>query len=216
MIPAVRGTLLSLLLSIPCAAGPLAVVLRVDGAVSVATDTGSRTPRAGDLLLSKWRVATGPDGRIRMRLLADRTVVDLKPSSILELDLLRRADRTLRSAFLLSGEAGISLGDESSDFRARTQTSELSGRLAQFEVSTGPDGSTRIDVSDGTISVCNPGTGDHATAPAGTTTESDWYGISDPVQTAPATDSAFSVEIRMTDPASGESSRLRYGLDRAR
>ena len=206
--------------------GPLAVVIRTEGKVVMTTDKGDRTPKAGDLILSKWKLTTGLDGQIRLRMLADKTIVDLKPSSQLSLDVLERADRTIRRAFLISGDASFSLSGTSSDFRAETQTSVASGKLAQFGVSTGLDGTTRFAVADGNLSVCNPGTGEHANVWQGSTATSTWDGISDVVTdsvsrdtkssaSAPI-DSTFGLEVRMIDPSSGAASSLRYGLEKGR
>lgn len=206
-------------------AGPLAVVIRTEGKVTLTTEKGDREPKAGDLILSNWKVSTGRDGQIRLRMLADRTVVDLKPASRLSLDVLERADRSIRRAFLLSGDASFSLSDAASDFRAETQTSVASGKMTQFVVSTSLDGSTRFTVADGNLSVCNPATGDHANVWQGSSTTSTWDGISDvaPAPAAAATspsaaavESSFGLEVRMNDPSSGASSSLRYSLEKER
>lgn len=216
----------SLLVASLAWAGPLAVVLRTEGKVAMTTDKGDRAPKAGDLVLSSWKISTGQDGQIRLRMLADKTVVDLKPASQLSLDVLQRADRSLRRAFLVWGDASFSLSESSSDFRAETQTSVASGKLVQFTVSTGLDGTTRFSVADGNLSVCNPSTGDHANVWQGSGTTSSWDGISDVVPTTPAVagvpvagavvDSSFGLDVRMVDPSSGASSSLRYGLEKGR
>jgi len=217
---------LALLLAGLAWSGPLAVVMRTQGKVTMTTDKGDRTPKAGDLILSNWKIATGRDGQIRFRMLADKTVVDLKPASQLSLDVLERADRNIRRAFLLSGDASFSLTDAASDFRAETQTSVASGKLAQFSVSTGLDGTTRLAVDDGNLSVCNPGTGEHANVWQGSSTTSTWDGISGVVPTtgstvtvwesATAVDSSFGLDVRMNDPSSGATSSLHYSLEKGR
>ena len=211
--------LLACLVAAVRAGGPLAVVLSSEGAVKMTTPKGERSPKAGDLVLSNGRIATGSDGHLRLRLLADRSVVDLLPGSSLSLDVLERSDRTLRRAFLLSGGATYSLSQGAEDFRAETRTSVASGSLAQFSVLTGIDGRTEISVTDGTLAICNPETGDHTTAGAGATVASGWDGLGEPrASGTPVSegDSTFAVEIRLVDPASGGSSRLRYGLSQKR
>lgn len=214
----IRPLVLVVCLAWAAIAGPLAVVVRTEGSVTLTTAKGEKSPKAGDLVLSSWKIATGRDGRVRLRLLADKTLVDLKPSSAMELEVLERADRTLRRALLLSGDAACTLSADAGDFRAETRTAIASGSLAQFDISTGLEGGTKIQVADGTVSICDPSTGDHVVAGAGTTTTSSWDGLAQPVASSPVGavasqgDSTFSVEVRLVDPASGSSSRLLYGL----
>lgn len=203
------------------AAGPLAVVIRTEGVVEMGSPNRMKTAKIGELVRSEWIVRTGVDGRARLRLLADQTLIDLAGGSTLELRSILRHDRALRRAYLVAGEATIQAGDQSDDLRVETQTTVSSTVGGQFGMSVKPDGQTTVRSTDGVVKVCIPETGDHERLPAGMTLTSTWDGIiSTPTLLPPVTvvapvdtvrkDSLMELRVRLEDPATGKSSVLRY------
>lgn len=192
-------------------AAPLAVVLKTSGTVEMGTGGNFKTVRSGDLVLSEWLVRTGADGRARIRLLADKTLIDLAPSSALAIDRLNRQDKTIRRTFLQSGEARFSVPqDSTSDLRIETPTTIATVRGGEFGMTLRPDGTTSVSVQDGTVKVCNPITGEHSTLPQGTTQSSSYDGILGLPATVASSDSTVTLDVRMIDRATGRPTTIHY------
>ncbi len=205
------------------AATPLAVVVRTEGVVEMGLQKNLKPAKVGELVLSEWVVKTAAGSKARLRMLADQAVIDLAGGTLLELRVIQRHDRILRRAYLLSGEATVIAGEQSSDLRIETQTTINSTSGGQFGVSLRPDGATTVQSSQGAVKVCNPQTGEHQKLLSGMAITSGWEEILPAATILPPRipaiaidtvrrDSLVGIEVRLDDPLTGKSSLLRYKL----
>lgn len=204
---------------------PLAIVVRVKGHAEVGTGKAMKPTRSGDVLARHWRIKTQADGRVLLRFLADNALVDIKPSSLVELDL---RENQIGSAALdltvLGGEASFQFPAGSGD-RASTATTVTTVKSSsQFGMSTATNGSTRVDVLTGTVQVCNQMTGEHVLVAPGQSQVSGYEGFEelrlvDPDSSlarmdvkAPTVDTIASASIELAvpfaDPVTGKASTL--------
>ncbi|MBK9578150.1 MAG: hypothetical protein IPK50_09700 [Fibrobacterota bacterium] len=202
-------------------ATPLAVVLRTEGSVEMGLARNLKPAKVGELVRSEWVVKTAPGAKARLRMLADQATIDLAGGTALELRVIQRHDRILRRAYLLSGEATIEAGDQSSDLRIETQTTITNTTGGLFGVTMKPDGETTVHSKDGAAKVCNPETGEHERLTAGMMVTSTWDGIlSSPKLLPPVSvvapidsarkDSLVMLNVRLSDPVTGKTSMLQY------
>lgn len=202
-------------------ATPLAVVIRTEGSVEMGLSRNVKPAKVGELVRSEWVVKTAPGAKARLRMLADQAIIDLSGGTALELRVIQRHDRILRRAYLLSGEATIEAGDQSSDLRIETQTTITSTPGGQFGVAMQPDGETTVRSNDGVAKVCNAETGEHERLSAGMSVTSTWDGILTSPKLAPPVlvvapidsvrkDSLVQLNVRLNDPVTGKTSVLRY------
>ncbi len=211
---------------------PLAVVVRVKGHVSIGLEKALKPARSGDVLSRRWRVKTEPDGRLLLRFLADKTLVEVRPSSTAELEIREDGQgKTRQNLSLLSGEASFQVPSGAGG-RATTETTVSTAKSAtEFGMTMASDGTTRVDVVSGVVQVCNQMTGEHALVGAGQSQVSGYEGLEETVSTvsdpgrgpldvspnqadsaAPVTELA----VPFVDPTTGKTTTLVIGVKRNR
>lgn len=212
---------------------PLAVVVRVNGQAQAGLEKSMKPIKSGDVLSRFWRVKTEADGRVLLRFLADKALVDLKPSSMVELDLRENlAGKTVQNLSVLAGEIAFQAPAGSGDRISTPTTVTTVKSSTQFGMTTELDGTTTVDVALGTIQVCNQMTGEHVLVGSGQSQVSGYGGFEE-IRTiatgsspgrldgsAPASDSLAStrteLEVPFTDPVTGKTSTLVIGVKRER
>lgn len=160
--------LLSSLLAVPVLAGPLAVVVRTKGEVRLEQGKSSAAARSGDVLQEGAKLSTGDDGRVLLRFLADQSIAEIKPGSVVQLNRRVREDGTLlRRVFVQAGDAafGVTPG-KGRDLRFESATTVASVRGTQFSMQV-QGRKTRLGVAEGVVRVCHASTGNTVHVPAG-------------------------------------------------
>lgn len=160
--------LLSAILAVPALAGPLAVVVRTKGEVWLDQGRLHAAAKSGDLLQEGARLSTGNDGRVLLRFLADRSIAELKPGSVVQFHRRVREDGTLlRRVFVHAGDAafGVTPG-KGRDLRFESATTVASVRGTQFSMAV-EGRTTRLGVAEGTVRVCHASTGSTVHVPSG-------------------------------------------------
>jgi hypothetical protein len=154
-------------MSLPAFAGPLAVIVRTKGEVW----QGKGKPvvvRSGDVLQEGAQITTGADGRALIRFVADQSIAEIKPGSVVLLNKRVREDGTvLRRVFLQAGDAafGVTPG-KGRDLRFESATTVASVRGTQFRMKV-ESGKTRLGVSEGVVRVCHASLGNTVHVSAG-------------------------------------------------
>lgn len=151
---------LSAILSVSAVADPMAVVVRTKGSVQVGPEGKAVAAKSGDILQTGWQLSTGGDGRALIRFLADQSIAEIKPGSVIELSKrVREDDVTLRRVFIRAGEAafGITPG-KGKDLRFESATTVASVRGTQFKMKVDGD-TTRLGVNEGVVRVCHSSIG---------------------------------------------------------
>jgi hypothetical protein len=151
---------LGAILSVSAVADPMAVVVRTKGAVQIGPEGKTAPAKSGDILQTGWQLSTGTDGRVLIRFLADQSIAEIKPGSVIELSKrVREDDVTLRRVFIRAGEAafGITPG-KGKDLRFESATTVASVRGTQFKMKVDRD-TTRLGVSEGVVRVCHSSIG---------------------------------------------------------
>ncbi|MEN9353634.1 MAG: FecR protein [Fibrobacterota bacterium] len=162
-------TLLCLLgLAIPALSEPLAVIVRTKGEVWLGQGKTPATARSGDVIQEGAQISTGADGRALIRFMADQSIAEIKPGSVVLLNKRVREDGTvLRRVFLQAGDAafGITPG-KGRDLRFESATTVASVRGTQFGMKV-EGGKTRLGVSEGVVRVCHTSLGSTVHVSAG-------------------------------------------------
>lgn len=212
---------------------PLAVVVRVQGQAQAGLEKAMKPIKSGDVLSRFWRVKTEADGRVLLRFLADKALVDLEPSSLVELDTRENASgKTVQNLSVLAGELSFQAPAGSGDRISTPTTVTTVKSSTRFGMTTDIDGTTKVDVSSGTIQVCNQMTGEHVLVGSGQSQVSGYGGFeeirsigtaSSPGRldgTAPVSDSLAStvteLAVPFADPVTGKTSTLVIGVKRVR
>jgi hypothetical protein len=212
---------------------PLAVVVRVNGKAQAGLEKSMKPIKSGDVVSRFWRVRTEADGRVLLRLLADKALVDLHPSSLVELDLRENlAGKTVQNLSVLAGEIAFQAPAGSGDRISTATTVTTVKASSQFGMTVDLDGTTKVDVSSGTIQVCNQMTGEHVLVRSGQSQVSG-YGGFDEIRTIATASSPGRVDgaalasdslaasrtelvVPFVDPVSGKTSTLVIGVKRDR
>lgn len=160
--------LLFAFLAVPVLAGPLAVVVRTKGEVTLEQGKTKAPAKSGDVLQEGAKLSTGNDGRVLLRFLADQSIAEIKPGSVVQLNKRVREDGTLlRRVFVQAGDAafGVTPG-KGRDLRFESATTVASVRGTQFSMQV-QGRKTRLGVAEGVVRVCHASTGNTVHVPAG-------------------------------------------------
>lgn len=178
---------------------PLAVVVRTKGHVQLGPAKEMKPAKSGDVVCRNWQIKTEADGRILLRFLADKSLADVKASSLVELDVRTgKAGGSAQDVLMHGGSAAFSIPSGSGDDRTETSTTVAStGKGAQFGMSTATDGQTRVDVLTGTVQVCNQMTGEHVSVSSGQSQLSGYDGLGT-IRQIPADSSLASMDAKPT------------------
>lgn len=211
---------------------PLAVVVRVKGQAQAGPEKSMKPIKSGDVLSRFWRVRTEADGRVLLRFLSDKSLVELQPSTLVELDTREDlSGATVRNLSVLSGAISYQASGGSGDRLSSATTVTTAKGSTRFGMSTEIDGTTRVDVSTGAVQVCNQMTGEHVLVGSGQSQVSGYDGLqeigtvagSQPGRldgaAAPADTLApdlTELAVPFADPVTGRTSTLVIGVKRAR
>jgi hypothetical protein len=210
---------------------PLAVVVRVQGHARAGLEKSMKPIKSGDVLSRFWRVKTDADGRVLLRFLSDKALVDVKPSTLVELDIRTNASgAVVQNLSVLSGEISFQAPTASGDRLSSATTVATAKTSTQFGMTTSIDGTTRVDVSSGTVQVCNQMTGEHVLVGSGQSQVSGYDGLEEIATLADETsasriDGSVSDSLAQTltelavpfvDPVTGKTSTLVIGVKRNR
>jgi len=172
--------LLFLVASLHAATAPLAVVVRSKGSVVAGPEAAMKPVAAGTVLLDGSRLRTGADGRALVRFLADQSITEIKPGTVVDFATRERGggQGTARQVLLRAGEAafGVTPG-KGRDLRFETATTVASVRGTGFDMKAFPDGATEIRVDHGVVRVCNVLTGETRDIYPGQGVRSTWDGF---------------------------------------
>ena len=212
---------------------PLAVVVRVKGHAQAGQEKSMKPIKSGDVISRFWRLRTEADGRVLLRFLSDKALVDIKPSTLVELDVRDNASGTSgQNLSVLSGEVSFQAPTGSGDRLSSATTVTTAKTSTQFGMSTAIDGTTRVDVSSGSVQVCNQMTGEHVLVGSGQSQVSGYDGLEEirsiTTATSPsrldgsavASDSLAQtlteLAVPFADPVTGKTSTLVIGVKRNR
>jgi hypothetical protein len=212
---------------------PLAVVVRVKGHAQAGQEKSMKSIKSGDVLSRFWRVRTEADGRVLLRFLSDKALVDIKPSTLVELDIRDNATgATVQNLSVLSGEVSFQAPTGSGDRLSSATTVTTAKTSTQFGMTTALDGATRVDVSSGSVQVCNQMTGEHVLVGSGQSQVSTYDGLeaigtlstgTSPSRldgSVPSSDSLAQtlteLAVPFADPVTGKTSTLVIGVKRNR
>jgi len=160
---------------------PLAVVVRTKGHVQLGPAKALKPAKSGDVVCRNWQIKTESDGRVLLRFLADKSLADIKASTLVELDVRTgKAGGSAKDVLVHGGSAAFSIPSGNGDDRTETATTVAStNKGAQYGMSTATDGLTRVDVLTGTVQVCNQMTGEHVSVSTGESQLSGYDGLGD-------------------------------------
>ncbi len=209
---------------------PLAAVVRVHGHAQAGPANALVPIKSGDVVSKNWQIKTEADGKVLLRFLADKTLVDIKPSSLVELDVRTSPESgSVPDLAVLGGGVAIFVPKGSAGTRAQTENTVTTAQSGQFGMSTGTDGQARVDVLNGKVQVCNQTTGDHQTLTTGQSQVSGYEGLADIKPVSPDSSMAkmevnlpqidpssttTQIEVPFLDPVSGKASTLVIGVKR--
>lgn len=198
-------------------AAPLAVIVRAKGEVKLEQGKTSAAARSGDVLQEGAQITTGADGRVLLRFLADQSIAEIKPGSVVKLNLRVREDGTvLRRVFLQAGDAafGVTPG-KGRDLRFESATTVASVRGTQFRMRL-EGAKTRLSVAEGVVRVCHSSLGSTVHVQTGGEVVVSDEGIEfEKGQAAAAQDSAkgYSVRHRIGVDFQGAAARKTLRID---
>lgn len=210
---------------------PMAVVVRAKGRVAAGPPKALKPVKSGDVISKDWIVKTESDGVVLLRLLKDKSLADVKPSSTVELDSRSNGAGTVQDIAVLSGQVAFQVPVGGDGDKARTETTVATAKGAQFGMSTATNGSTRVDVLTGTVQVCNQMTGEHQSVRTGQSLVSGYDGFGELRQvpsdsslarmdapSIPAVGSEETTELQVpfADPVTGRTSTLVVRVKRSR
>lgn len=124
------------------------------GTVTVRTNAGSQSASIGMSVSEGNQIITGADGNVRL-LLASSAVVDLSPNTSMVVTRASSSQKT--SIKLWSGRlwARVTKMFGTSEFEVEGPNAVAGVRGTEFVVEVAPDGSTDINVLDGSVAVQN-------------------------------------------------------------
>lgn len=172
---------------------PMAVVVRTQGKVLAGPGKDLRPTKSGDVISKDWRVKTESDGRVLLRMLRDKALADVKPSSVVELDARAGEAGTVQDVSVIAGAVAFQIPGSGAGDKGRTETTVATAKSAQFGMSSATNGSTRVDVMTGSVQVCNQMTGEHLALGPGQSVVSGYEGFGS-VQKIAADSSLASME----------------------
>lgn len=159
----------------------LAVVVRAKGDVSIGSETAMHPASAGTLVVDGSRLKTGGDGRALVRFLADQSITEIKPNTVVDFSTRAQPNGkgVARRILLRAGEAafGITPG-KGRDMRFETATTVASVRGTNFDMAALEGDRTFVHVDKGVVHICNPITGEEMDLHPGQGIQSGWNGLS--------------------------------------
>mgnify|MGYP000918095278 CR=1 FL=1 len=202
---------------------PLAVVVRVKGHAQAGPAKALRPLKSGDVVSKDWQIKTESDGQVLLRLLSDRALADIRPSSLVELGARQgKETATIQDITLHGGQIRFQVPGGNSGERANSVTTVATTKAGKYDMSTGVDGNTRVDVISGTVQVCNQFTGESVSVAPGQSQISGYDGFGELVKSTTADNVASSstdttsLAVPFTDPVTGNTSILTVSVKRAR
>ena len=146
----------------------VAVVLKSVGDVQAKSAKGWSKIDKGSKLMSGDQISTKKDGYTAVMFLDDKSVVKVKPNSLLKIQGTRDGKSISKQVVMDVGEMFVQVSKQKGSFQVATPTSVASVKGTEFWVLEGMDG-TKIIGIDGLIELLNNASGEKSNVGAGQT-----------------------------------------------
>ncbi len=146
----------------------VAVVMKVVGDVQAKQAKGWAKIDKGSKLLSGDQIQTKKDGFAAVMFIDDRSIVRVKPNSILKIQGTYEGKSISKQVVMDVGEMLVKVSKQKGSFQVATPTSVASVKGTEFWVLEGTEG-TKIIGLDGMIELTNNSSGQTTTVTAGMT-----------------------------------------------
>ncbi len=193
----------SLLLAMTLLTGVEATLVSLRGSVEVALPgTPYRSGKEGEVLGEGSRVRTGAQSEAMLRL-DDGSTLKLRERGEMQVAAVKRPESTKTAMVLFFGRLWSKVTKSGSDhFDVVTPTTTAGVRGTEFTTAVADDGSTRVDVGEGSVAVDNED--EKATVGAGQGVESSGTDVSAPHKSTAGDWDKWSAEKRTNLQKNGE------------
>lgn len=146
----------------------VAVVLKVKGPAEISRGAKKSTAKRGTRMNSGDKIATKSKGFAAVMFTDDKSILKVKPNSILTIQGTRSGKSIAKQVTMDVGEMFVKVSKQKGTFQIATPTSVASVKGTQFWALEGDQGTTIITL-EGVVELVNKTTGNKVDIPAGQT-----------------------------------------------